>query len=141
MGSGGLMLIAIVNNARDLHIAGTQHWYRIPVKNAPRRLQETSYIAFYQTKAFGDESWSINYWAEIKKIRIVKRSKLLPLESDHPKVNDQYYKVEIGDLKRLSKPITSKRGRRIVFILTTLGKFKAAKEIKDLLHENSQHSL
>jgi very-short-patch-repair endonuclease len=95
-----------------------------------------SYIAFYQTKVFGDEKWSINYWAEIKNIRTVERLELLPHEDDHPRANDQYYKIEMGDLKRLPNPIVSKRGRRIVFIPTTLEKFKAAKEINDLFHES-----
>ena len=138
MKPGNLMLIAIVNNRRDLHIAQTQHWYRIPVKNrnVPKRLGEMSYIAFYQTKIFGDERWSINYWAEIKNIRIVKRSELLPREEDHPRADDQYYKVEMGELKRLPSPIIGKRGRRIIFISTILEKFKAAKEINDLFHES-----
>lgn len=136
MDSSNLMTIAIMNNGRDLHIARTQHWYRIPVKSAPKRLEEMSYIAFYQTKAFGDQKWSINYWAEIKNIRIVRRSELLPLEDDHPKANDRYYKVETGNLKQLADPITSKRGRRIVFIPTTVEKFRAAKEINDLFHES-----
>jgi len=136
MESGNLMLIAIMNNGRDLHIALTQHWYRIPVKSAPKRLEEMSHIAFYQTKVFGDEKWSVNYWAEIKSIRIVKRLELLPYEDDHPRADDRYYEIEMGDLKRFPDPIVSKRGRRIVFIPTTLEKFKAAKEINDLFHES-----
>jgi len=131
-----LMLIAIMNNKRDLHIARTQHWYRIPVKSAPKKLEEMSYIAFYQTKAFGDQKWSINYWAEIENCSIVERKDLMPLENDHPRADEQYYKVEIGDLKQLPIPIISKRGRRIVFIPTTLEKFRAAKEINDLFNES-----
>jgi len=130
------MLIAIMNNGRDLHIASTKHWYRIPVKSAPRKLQEMSYIAFYQTKVFGDQKWSINYWAEIENISIVERLELLPSETDHPRANDQYFKVEMSDLERLPNPIISKRGRRILFIPTTLEKFRAAKEINDLFHDS-----
>lgn len=44
--------------------------------------------------------------------------------------------TRMGDLKRLPNPIVSKRGRRIVFIPTTLEKFRAAKEINDLFHES-----
>ena len=136
MESDNLMLIAIMNNGRDLHIAGTKHWYRIPVRSAPRKLEEMRYIAFYQTKAFGDQKWSINYWAKISKINIVKRLELLPSEDDHPRANNQYFKVEMSDLKLLPNPIISKRGRRIIFIPTTLKKFRAAKEINDLFNES-----
>lgn len=136
MANSSLMLIAIVNNKRDLHIAQTQHWYRIPVRSAPKNLEEMSYIAFYQTKAFGKQKWSVSYWAEIKKISAVTRSELLPLEDDHPRADELYYKVEIGELNRMEKPITSRRGRRIVFIPTTLEKFRKAKEINDLFDES-----
>jgi very-short-patch-repair endonuclease len=95
-----------------------------------------SYIGFYQTKAFGKQKWSISYWAEIKKISVVTRSELLPLEDDHPRADELYYKIEIGELKHLEKPIISKRGRRIVFISTTLEKFRKAKEINDLFDES-----
>jgi hypothetical protein len=136
MANSNLMLIAIVNNKRDLHIAQTQHWYRIPIKSAPKNLEEMSHIGFYQTKAFGKQKWSVSYWAEIKKISVVTRSELMPLEVDHPRADERYYKIEIGELNRLEKPITSRRGRRIVFIPTTLEKFRKAKEINDLFDES-----
>lgn len=131
-----LILIAVMNNGRDLHIANTEHWYRIPVKSAPKKLKQMRCLAFYLTKAFGDQKGTIPYWSEIKDIKIVKRSELLPKEDDHPKAKEEYYKLEIGELKRLSNPIISKRGRRIAFIPTTLNKFRSAKEINDLFHES-----
>ena len=136
MESNNSMLIALMNNGRDLHTASTKHWYRIPVKSAPKKLQEMSYIAFYQTKVFGDQKWSINYWAEIENISTVERLELLPDEIDHPRANSQYFKVDMSDLKLLPNPIISKRGRRLLFIPTTLEKFKAAEEINDLFHES-----
>ena len=137
MKSDNLVLIAIMNNGRDLHIAKTEHWYRIPVKSAPKRLEAVSYLAFYLTKAFGEQKWSILYWAKINGYKIVKRSELLPLEADHPKSDEKYYKLEIGDLKQLPEPIIGKVSRRINFITTTLKKFKSAKEINDLFNESS----
>ena len=137
MGASDLVLIAMVNNERDLHIASNQRWYRIPVKSAPRKLKEMSYIAFYQTRAFGDQKWSINYWAEIEHISIVKRLELLPREDDHPRANNQYYKVEIGEMKRLPDPVTGKSGWRPAFVSTTLERFRTAKEIRDLLDRDS----
>jgi very-short-patch-repair endonuclease len=131
-----LILIAIMNNGRDLHLAKTEHWYRIPVKSAPKRLMEMRYIAFYLTKPFKDQKWSIPYWSEIKGIKIVKRSELLLKEADHPRANEEYYKIEIGELKQLSNPITSKKGHRTAFIPTTIRKFRTAKEINDLFNES-----
>ena len=134
--SGNLILITVMNNGRDLHIANTEHWYRIPVKSAPKKLENTSYLAFYLTKAFGDQKWSIPYWANISRKKIVQRSELLPLESDHPRADEEYYKLEIDDLKQLAVPIISRKGHRIAFITTTVKKFKSAQEINDLFDES-----
>ena len=132
MESGGLILIAIVNNRRDLNIARTKHWYRIPAENAPNKLKQMDYIGFYQTGAFGVEKWSVSYWSEIRGIKLVKRYELLPGEKDHPRANEEYYKVEIGELKRLPKPLTSSKGRRIVYKSSSLEQFRSARSVDDL---------
>ena len=129
------VLVALMNNKRDFAIARDEHWYRIPVKSAPSAVV-AHHIAFYQTKVFGDEKWSINYWAEIKDRRIVKRSDLFPDQPTHARADKDYYRLELGELQKLARPILSHRGRRIVFIPTTLKKFQNAIEINDLFHES-----
>lgn len=128
-------LVAIMNNERDFKITQTEKWYRIPVKSAPKKVK-AHYLAFYQTKVFGEEKWAVNYLAEIKNYEVVKRFELLPDETIHPRVSENYYKITIGELHRLSHPIISKRWRRIVFIPTTLRKFLKAREINDLYDES-----
>ncbi len=129
------VLVALMNNKRDFAIARDEHWYRIPVKSAPSAVV-AHHIAFYQTKIFGDEGWAINYWTEIKGRRIVKRRDLFPNQPGHARADADYYCLELGELKKLSRPIFSARGRRIVFIPTTLKKFQNALEINDLFHES-----
>ncbi|MEK7730166.1 MAG: hypothetical protein AAB354_17290 [candidate division KSB1 bacterium] len=46
----GEVLIALMNQPRDLVIAQEQHWYRIPVDKAPKRWPP-KWLAFYQTKS------------------------------------------------------------------------------------------
>jgi very-short-patch-repair endonuclease len=125
------VLVAVLNNLRDFEIARQQGWYRIPVKRAPRRVA-ADYLAFYQTKAFGDEAWAVNYYAPVRHFRVTTRADLLPDEAGHARARDSYYKVEIGPLERLARPIPSRRLRRITFIPTTLGHLLAAQEINDL---------
>jgi len=129
------VLIAIMNNPRDLAIARKEGWYRIPVRSAPA-IMEFGWLAFYQTKIFGEEGWAVHDWAEVKGCTIVKRRELLPMEDAHPRADDDYYKVSIGELRRLPRPIVSRRGRRTVFIPTPLSKFQRAEEINDLFHES-----
>lgn len=131
------VLVAIMNNQRDLEIAQTQHWYRIPVKSANRfipDLKQMQYLAFYQTQIFRRDGYAVNYYAEIERISRAQRIELLPDEAGNQNAETLYYKLEISPLHRLSQPISSKRPRRITFIKTTLAKFSMAQEINDLYH-------
>jgi hypothetical protein len=137
LSSGQRVLVTVMNNPRDFEIAHHEGWYRIPLKRAPRRVG-ADYLAFYQTKAFDDEKWAVNYYAPTRRYRLVTRAELLPEETDHPRATEQYYKVEIGPLQRLPRPIPSKRLRRITFIPTTLERLLEAEEINDLWDRGSR---
>jgi len=126
------ILVAIMNNRRDLEIARAQGWYRIPVKHAPPYLDDVQWLAFYQTRVFGDEKWSINYYARLRGHELVTRRDLLPEESSHPRADERYYKLQLGPLQKRQTPIVSRRWRRITFFYTTGDRFQDAKEINDL---------
>lgn len=132
------VLVAIMNNRRDLEIARTERWYRIPVQNADRLipgLRQMRYLAFYQTKIFKKEAFAVNYSAEIVTISTARRRDLLPDEAGNKNADALYYKLEISPLQCLDRPpIPSKRLRRVTFITTTLEKFRNAQEINDLFH-------
>jgi very-short-patch-repair endonuclease len=137
LSSSQRVLVAVMNAPRDFEIARHEGWYRIPLKRAPRRVG-ADYLAFYQTKAFADEKWAVNYYAPTRRYRLVTRAGLLPEEANHPRAAEQYYKVEIGPLQRLPCPIPSKRLRRITFIPTTLERLLKAEEINDLWDRGSR---
>ena len=131
------VLVAIMNNQRDLEIARTQRWYRIPVKSADRFIQDIEqmqYLAFYQTMIFKRDAFAVNYYTEIERISTAPRIELLPDEAGHQNAEALYYKLKTSPLQRLSQPIPSKRLRRVTFITTTLAKFSMAQEINDLFH-------
>jgi len=127
-------LVAIVPRKKDWEILKTQHWYRIPVKSAPEVINQVKFLAFYQPKVFEEEKWSVNYYAEVKDLEIVKRIELLPDEPKHVRASNEYYKITIGDLKKLARPIPSRRWRRITFIPTTYYRLLEAKEVNDLYY-------
>lgn len=129
-----IVLVAVVPRKKDWKILEEKHWYRIPVKSAPENVTQLQYLAFYQPKIFGDEKWSVNYYAKVKDLCIVKRIELLPDEPKHVRAMDDYYKFTIEELRKLPHPIPSKKWRRIVFIPTTLSKLIGAQEINDLYH-------
>lgn len=125
------VLVAVVNNTRDLSLARDRHWYRIPVGRAPRQIA-AEYLALYQTAAFGPEGQTIRYYAPILRYHLLTRADLLPDERDHPRAAEQYFKLEIGDLQNLDHPIPNHTHPRLTFIYTTLDRLFRAGEVKDL---------
>jgi very-short-patch-repair endonuclease len=135
------VLVAVLNNPSDLRRAQEEGWYRIPLKRAPRRIA-AEYLAFYQTSAFGLDGCAVNYFAPVRRFRILTRAELLPDEPDHPRAGDLYYKIEIGPMQRLARPVSSERLRRVTFVSTTLGRLLAAQEFNDLwLRDDLQERL
>lgn len=127
------VLVAIMNNRRDFEIARDKGWYRIPREHAPPSTTEAAALAFYFTKAFGEEEkWSIRWYAPVRGHELVRRRDLFPDEPDHPRADGIYYKIQLGPLVQLEFPIHSLRWRRITFIETTWDRFMAAEEINDL---------
>ena len=133
MDADDIVLVALLNSPRDLELARREHWYRIPAKHAPAHLTRTRYLAFYLTRAFGDHKWTIREYAPVRGHELVRRRDLFPGEPDHPRVDDAYYKLQIGRLIALPKPIVSRRSRRALFVWTTGDKFSRAVELNDLL--------
>ena len=77
----GKVLIAILNNLLDFAIARDQHWYRIPVGSAQKWLRgrwPPQWLAFYQTKVFGNEAHAVNYYARVLEVRQRYRWQLFP---------------------------------------------------------------
>jgi hypothetical protein len=130
--SSDRVLVAIMNNRRDFETVRDEGWYRIPQKHAPQSTTEAATLAFYFTRAFGDEKWSVRWYAPIRGHELVRRRDLLPDQPDHPRADEVYYKFQLGPLMQLELPIHSLRWRRVTFIETTWDRFIAAEEINDL---------
>jgi very-short-patch-repair endonuclease len=127
-------LVAVLNNQPDFERAKVEHWYRIPVVSAPEGVRQIRWIAFYLTKVFGREKWSVRHWAKVEEITEARRGELLPEEKNHARSQAVYYRVALGAIQVRPEPILSRRRRRIVFIPSIWKKFSAAIEINDLVH-------
>lgn len=135
-----LVLVAIVNNPRDLEIARLLGWYRIPLRTAPKVIA-VDYLAFYQTGAFGDEKWRIQYIAPVRGHELTTRAELLKNESDHPRAREEYYKVQLGALERLPQAIRAESWRRITFLYTTGEYLLRATSVNDLVVQSDERQL
>jgi len=90
MSKRGEVLIAIINDKRDFAIVQSQNWYRIPISSAKKWLKgrwPPRWLAFYQTKVFGDEAYSVNYYAQVLDIQKMRRWQLFPNEPPGKKDN------------------------------------------------------
>lgn len=128
-----LILVAILPTPRDFDIARLFGWYRIPLKSAPKIIS-VDYLAFYQTQSFGGAGrWQIAYVAEILGHELTRRRDLIRDETDHPRADEEYFKLQIGPLQRLEQPIPAGDWKRITFFYTTGEMFQKAQTINDLV--------
>ena len=129
------VLVGVINRKRDFVYARDQHWYRIPQKRMPRGVT-ADYLAFFFSRAFGDQNGGIYYYAENKGLELHYRRDLLPHQPDHPRADEVYYQVALDDLRQKLPPVTNPTNRPITFIYTTWDRFVNAKAIAGLYSEN-----
>jgi hypothetical protein len=63
---------------------------------------------------------------------LVQRRDLLPHQPDHPRADEWSYRLQLGTLEFLQRPIISLQWRRITFLHTTGDRFQDAVELNDL---------
>src|SRR5450432_2054660 len=92
------VLVGVINRKTDFATARDAHWYRIPRDRAPRWI-DAEYLAFYFSRAFKTQNGGIHYFARNKGHELVRRRDLIPEEADHPRADQVYYKMQIGELQ------------------------------------------
>jgi hypothetical protein len=136
-----IVLVAILPSPKDLEYARLLGWYRIPLKSAPKVIA-VDYLAFYQTAAFNEtDRWQIKFIAPVRGHELTTRALLFKEEPDHPRANEEYYKIQIGDLIQLHNPIFADRWRRITFFYTTGYLLNRATSIRDLVVEGEDRNI
>jgi hypothetical protein len=139
--STALILVALVPKPRDLEIARLLGWYRVPLRTAPKVI-EVDYLAFYQGASFGSEQrWRIASIAEVRGHELTTRAELLRDEPDHPRANEEYYKIQLGALETLQKPVLAGRWKRITFLYTTGAQLCAASTVNDLVVRSEEREI
>jgi len=126
-------LVGIVPRKNLWNIIQKERWYHIPVESAPKNAILAEYVGFYFPFAFGEKlRYRVSFYAEVKRVNIVKRILLFPEEKNHIRANKDYFQFHLEKIKELPKPIPSIRWRRIVHIPTSCEKLFNAEEINDL---------
>lgn len=135
-----LILVAFLPTPRDLEIARLLGWYRIPLRTSPK-VVAVDYLAFYQPASFGERSGRIEFVSEVRGHELTTRAELLRDEADHPRAREEYYKIQIGALEKLSVPIVTDKWKRITFLYTTGEYLLNAKSVNDLVVQSDERQL
>lgn len=136
-----LILVGVIPEPRDLEIARLLGWYRIPYRFAPKVVR-VDYIAFYQPSSFGEEhSGRIESFAEVLGVELTTRAELIKDELEHPRAKEEYYKIQIGPLQTLIKPIMAEAWKRITFLYTTGELFSTASSIQELVVRTEERKI
>lgn len=125
------ILVAIMPHPADMGYARVLGWYRIPVRTAPRVLS-VDYLAFYQPASFGDRKWRVEMAAPVLGHELTTRIDLLRDQPDHPRADHDYYKIQLGPLLQLPRPIRAGSWKRFTFLYTTGEYLEQARQLTDL---------
>jgi hypothetical protein len=135
-----LVLVCLLPTPRDMEIARLLGWYRIPLRTAPK-VVAVDYLAFYQPGSFGERSGRIEFVAPVRGHELATRAELLKDEAGHPRANEEYFKVQIGSLERLSRPIVAEKWRRLTFLYTTGEYLLKAETLNELVVQSDERAL
>jgi hypothetical protein len=125
------VLVGIINRQRDFKFARDDHWYRIPQAQLPRGIQ-ADYLAFYLSGILKGEPSGVHFFARPAGVELHYRKNLLPMQADHPRADEVYYRIALNPLKPKKPPILNPSRRPITFIHTTWDRFVHATQIRDL---------
>ena len=135
-----LVLVCLLPTPRDLEIARLLGWYRIPFRTAPKVIA-VDYLAFYQPVSFGGQAGQIQFIAQVSGHELTTRGELLRDEVDHPRANEEYFKIQLGALESLTQPILAEKWKRLTFLYTTGEYLLKARTLNDLVVQSDERQL
>ncbi len=102
-------------------------------------------LAFYQPSSFGQLprrlDGRIEWTAPVHGFELTTRGELLRDEPEHPRSAEEYFKIEIGALERLARPILAGKWRRLTFLYTTGEYLLNASTLNDLVVRSDERDV
>jgi hypothetical protein len=138
--SASLVLVCLLPSPRDLEIARLLGWYRIPFRTGPKVIAVDT-LAFYQPGSFGEGAGRIEWTAPVRGHELTTRAELLRDAPDHPRAGEEYYKVQLGPLERLPRPVVADKWKRLTFLYTTGEYLLKAQTLNDLVVQSDERQL
>ena len=102
------VLIGTLSSRQQLNVCLNHRFYHIPAARLKDSEFPVRYVAIYQSKIlFGAEA-GVQHYGEVTKCIPVRRGEITELKARPGTENELYYRFEIKEWKRLSKPIAAK---------------------------------
>ena len=99
------------------------------------------YIAFYQPKAVTQTEFGmVKVYAGVRGHELVRRVDLFRDEPDHPRAQEEYFKISLGTLQTIDPPIVANEWKRLTFLYTTGRQFMGATTLNDLVVRSSERN-
>jgi hypothetical protein len=99
------------------------------------------YLAFYQPSSFGELAGRIEFAAPVRGHELTTRAELLKDEAGHPRAKEEYYKIQLGGLERLSQPILADKWKRLTFLYTTGEYLRDAHTLNELVVRSEERNV
>lgn len=136
-----LVLVAFIPQPNDLEIARLLGWYRIPLRTAPKVIA-VDWLAFYQPASFGKQhQWCIEWAAPVRGHELTTRAELFKDQQDHPRANEEYFKVQLGPLVTLPNPIRAGSWKRVTFLYTTGERLLSSQQVNQLTVHDEERTI
>lgn len=79
--------------------------------------------------------------AQVKGHELTSRGELLPEVADHSRARKEYYKILIGALEKLPKPVRAEKWKRLTLLYTTGEYLLSAGTLNDLVVRSDERAL
>lgn len=136
-----LVLVAFTPTPKDLEIARVLGWYRIPLRTAPK-VVAVDWLAFYQPASFGKaHKWRIEWAAPVRGHELVTRADLFKDAIDHPRATEEYFKIQLGPLTPLPRPVQADSWKRLTFLYTTGERLLNSETLNELTVHDEERAI
>lgn len=125
------VLVAFVPRPADFERIQRERWYHVPVRHAPKGVY-AEWVAFYFGGKHGAEKHAVRFVARNQGHELALRRDLFPEQAGHERAGEWYFKIQLGEVMELDRPILATTHKRILFIHTTGDRFQAARAVADL---------
>ena len=133
-GQSSQVMVGILRGPAHLEVVQRFRFYHVPVSAIAAARTAVAYAAFYEGAAqFGRDTGMIRFYAPVLGVSRVRRAELPGLTwPGRGGPNTPYYRLDLGPIQTLPRPITNPDRLRIAFRFPPVDRLHQAETLTDL---------